>query len=244
MTIRGIAHQGYPLKFPENTLSSFQAAIDLGFTHTKLDVHLSKDGVPIVMQDSTIDRMTDGFGEIKDFTYLELQQFTINNEEKIPSLEEVLHLTKDRIKVFIELKQTGFYHGLEQKVYEIIENLDVLSQVYLISFNHFSLARLRIISNKLQIGPLSKELLPNECEHLKQLNLSFYAVHYNKLKKTDVERFEEMGVPIVVWPVNTIEQMKYMQQFPNVLIGTDELEKYQAIYYPKTVTNWQQMGYR
>ncbi|MFC4025011.1 glycerophosphodiester phosphodiesterase [Oceanobacillus longus] len=242
MTIRGIAHQGYSLKLPENTLSSFQAAIDLGFTHTKLDVHLSKDGVPIVMHDSTIDRMTDGYGEIKDFTYLELQQFTINYEEKIPSLEEVLQLTKDRIKVFIELKQTGFYHGLEEKVYEIIGKIDVFNQVYLISVNHFSLARLRIISRKLQIGPLANELLPKECEHLKQLDLSFYAVQCSKLNKDHVKRFEEMGVPIAVWPVNTMEEMKYMQQFTNVLIGTDELEKYQAIYYPETVTNWQRVG--
>ncbi|WP_249869272.1 glycerophosphodiester phosphodiesterase [Oceanobacillus saliphilus] len=243
MTIRGIAHQGYSLKFPENTLSSFQAAIDLGFTHTKLDVHLSKDGVPVVMHDHTIDRMTDGYGEIKNYTVKELQNYTINHDEKIPTLEEVLRLTKNRIKVFIELKQTGFYHGLELKVFEILNQLEVLDQAYLVSFNHHSLARLRVISKKLQIGPLANELLPHEYELLKPLNISFYVVkHYRKLNKEYVNTFEKEGIPIAVWPVNTIDQMKQMQKFPKILVGTDELEKYQAIFYPETVPNWQEVG--
>ncbi|WP_067728633.1 glycerophosphodiester phosphodiesterase [Oceanobacillus damuensis] len=242
MTIRGIAHQGYSLKYPENTLSSFQAAIDLGFSHTKLDVHLSKDGVPVVMKDATIDRMTDGFGEIKNYTFMELQKFTINHDERIPTLEEVLRLTKDRMKVFVELKQTGFYHGLEEKVYEIIKKVNVLDQVYVISFNHHSLARLRIISKKLQIGPLANELLPRECEFLKPLKISFYAIQYSGLKKENIKKFEEMNIPIAVWPVNTIDQMKQMHQFPSILIGTDELEKYQAIFYPDTIPNWQEVG--
>lgn len=96
MKIRGVAHRGYPVKYPENTLSSFKAAIDLGFTHMELDVHLSKDGIPVVMHNSKIDRMTDGKGEIRDYTFAELQQFTVGQEERIPSLEEVLLFAKNR----------------------------------------------------------------------------------------------------------------------------------------------------
>lgn len=60
--IKGMAHRGYPSKYPENTLISFQAACDLNFTHLELDVQLSKDGVPVVIHDPSVDRMTDNGG--------------------------------------------------------------------------------------------------------------------------------------------------------------------------------------
>src|SRR5690348_3734502 len=97
MKVRGIAHRGYPVKYIENTLPSFQAACDLGFTQLELDVHLSKDGVPIVMHDKSIDRLTDGKGYIKDYTAEELRGFRIGGTEIIPTLEEALLLLKDRL---------------------------------------------------------------------------------------------------------------------------------------------------
>ncbi|WP_141431007.1 glycerophosphodiester phosphodiesterase family protein [Bacillus sp. 03113] len=60
MRVKAIVHRDYPVKYPENTLSSFQAAKELGFGIVELDVHLSKDGIPVNMHDRTIDRMTDG----------------------------------------------------------------------------------------------------------------------------------------------------------------------------------------
>ncbi|MEW9032391.1 MAG: glycerophosphodiester phosphodiesterase family protein, partial [Planifilum fimeticola] len=58
-------------------MSSYKAAFDLGFTHLELDVHLSKDGVPVLMHDPTIDRMTDGQGWVKDYTLEELRRFRV-----------------------------------------------------------------------------------------------------------------------------------------------------------------------
>ncbi|WP_052345757.1 glycerophosphodiester phosphodiesterase family protein [Paucisalibacillus sp. EB02] len=161
MTIRGIAHRGYPVNYPENTLSSFQAAIDLGFSHMELDVHMSKDGIPVVMHDHTIDRMTDGNGEIRKYTLEELKQFTIAPNEKIPTLEEALQLAIDRIIVSIELKNPNLYPGIEQKVYKVIKKLNMENQIYVISFDHESLQTLRGISNDIQIGPLANRIRPS-----------------------------------------------------------------------------------
>ena len=136
MKIRAVAERGYPLNYPENTISSFQAAIDLDFTHTKLEVHLTKDGVPVVMQDATINRMTSGRGEIRSFTYNELSQLSINHDEKIPTLEEVLRVTKGKIKTGIEIVQSGFYIGLEKKVTALINKLGAEKDVFLLSRNH------------------------------------------------------------------------------------------------------------
>src|SRR5690625_4353479 len=155
MKIQAVAERGYPVQFPENTLSSFQAAIDLNFTHTKLEVHLTKDGIPVVMRDTTIDRVTSGRGEINQFTYAELLDFPINHDERIPTLAEVIHLTKGKIKTAIEIKQSGFYYGLEENVYDILRQHQAMEDVFIISENHHSLARLRILSKQIKLGLLT-----------------------------------------------------------------------------------------
>lgn len=244
MKIRGVAERGYPLRFPENTLSSFQAAINLNFTHTKLEVHLTKDGIPVVFRDATIDRMTSGSGEIRHYTYPELLQFTINHDERIPTLEEVLYHNKGKIKTIIEIAQIGYYVGLEKKVYEIILQQDCMQDVFVISSNHHSLARLRILSKQIELGLLTNTPNPHDFLLLRELYASYYAIHFDfeTFHTLDLTTLQKMGVQPIIGPVNTIEKMKFMQQHPEVLVTTTELEKYQAICYPKTITDWQKVG--
>lgn len=230
MTIRGIAHRGYPVNYPENTLSSFQAAIDLGFSHMELDVHMSKDGIPVVMHDHTIDRMTDGNGEIRKLTLGELKQFTIPPGERIPTLEETLQLAKDHIIVSIELKNPNLYPGIEQKVYDVIKRLNMVNQVYVISFDHRSLRTLRGISNEIKIGPLVNRILPTHYRLIKKLDAEYFAVKYSSVKKKHIRKCEELGIQLVVWTVNTVEQMKSIKQYPSILVTTDELERYKTVF--------------
>ena len=72
---------------------------------SRLDVHLSKDGIPVLMHDPTIDRMTDGQGWVKDYTLEELRRFRVGRDETIPTLEEALLFAKDKMTVNVELKQ-------------------------------------------------------------------------------------------------------------------------------------------
>lgn len=244
MKIFGVAERGYPLQFPENTLSSFQAAIDLNFTHTKLEVHLTKDGIPVIMQDATIDRMTSGIGEILNYTYEELLYYTINHDERIPTLEEVLHQTKGKIKTAIEIKQSGFYHGLEEKVYEIILQHDCLRDAFVISSNHHSLARLRILSKDIELGLLTDEPAAHDFFLLRELNANYYSIKFDfeTVQKLDIDVLERMNIQPIVGTVNTIEKMKFMQNYPSILVSTTELEKFKAICYPETITDWQKVG--
>lgn len=234
MIIRGIGHRGYPARYPENTISSFQAAIELGYTHIELDVHLSKDGIPVVMHDYRIDRLTDGSGEIRSYTFNELKKFRVMINERIPSLEEVLLLAKNQIIVSIELKNTKLYKGIEEKVYEVIQEVDMMDQVYVISFNHSSLTKLRKISNEIKIGPLVKKLKGSHFRLINRLNARYLAVRQDTLDEGDIRKCEELGVQLVAWTVNQEERMRYFKQFPSVLITTDELEKYKEVSLSST----------
>ncbi len=228
MNIRGIGHRGYPVKYPENTLSSFQAAIDLGFSHIELDVHVSKDGVPVVMHDYNIDRMTDGSGEIREYTVDQLQEFNVGEFEKIPTLEEVLRLAKGQIHVSIEMKNTKLYDAVEEKVCRIVQKLQMEEEVYVISFDHKSLAKMRALSSDIKIGPLVTKMKRSHLRLIEKLDAEYIAVKFDGLNEKYINKCEQMDVQVVAWTVNSIEQMQRLKKFPSILITTDELEKYKA----------------
>jgi glycerophosphoryl diester phosphodiesterase len=229
MVIRGVGHRGYPVKYPENTLSSFQAAIELGYTHIELDVHLTKDGVPVVMHDYRIDRLTDGIGEIRTYTFKELQNFTVSNTERIPTLEEVLLLAKNKVIVSIELKNTKLYPSIEEQVLHVIKKTDMLEQVYIISFDHQSLATLRKISKEIKIGPLVNKLNRSHFRLINKLDAQYIAVKQDSIKEKYINKCKEVGVQLVVWTVNCEERMRYFNRFPSVLVTTDELEIFKKL---------------
>ncbi|MCH9816352.1 MAG: glycerophosphodiester phosphodiesterase family protein [Actinomycetia bacterium] len=115
---RLVAHRGgdeNPPDTNENSMAAFKRAANLGVWAIETDVWFTKDLVPVIMHDETIDRTTNGTGKISDYTYKQLEQFRLNNGEKIPSLDKVLQLVKDRgIWGFIEYKDAD-----EKKLYKI-----------------------------------------------------------------------------------------------------------------------------
>jgi len=124
-----IAHRGSSGNAPENTLAAIKLALLEQVDMVEIDVHLSKDGVPVVIHDDTLDRTTDGFGKVKNYTIHELKQLNAGSwfsekfsNEKIPTLKEVLDLVKDKCQLLIEIK-----HGSE--IYPNIEQI-VLSQIF------------------------------------------------------------------------------------------------------------------
>jgi glycerophosphoryl diester phosphodiesterase len=99
-----IGHRGAMGYEPENTLKSFQKAIDLKVDMIEFDVHLCKTGELIIMHDDKVDRTTDGMGFIAKKTLSELKELDAGKGEKIPTLEEALDLIDKQVKVNIELK--------------------------------------------------------------------------------------------------------------------------------------------
>src|SRR5687768_11162146 len=97
-------HRGAAAEFPENSLAGFRRALELGIEGIELDVHLSKDGVPVIIHDETVDRTTNAEGAVADFTVEELRGLDAGDGEYVPTLAEVLDLVGDRLLVDIEIK--------------------------------------------------------------------------------------------------------------------------------------------
>ncbi|MGG4129160.1 glycerophosphodiester phosphodiesterase family protein [Paenibacillus illinoisensis] len=230
MIIQGVAHRGYPKKYPENTLSSFLKAVELGFTHLELDVHLSKDGIPVVIHDHTVDRMTNGTGRVADYSASELQSFHIEQEEHIPTLEEVLRALKGNIGLNIELKQMGaYYPQLEEKVLEVIKEFNMLDQVVITSFDFDALEKIRQLSSEVRIGLItfgcSKAILDWSVE----MGATFLSMHYAFVTEHYIHRCQELGIQLMAWTINETSIMKKFQDYPSVWVCTDELESFMDV---------------
>ncbi|MBQ8598388.1 MAG: glycerophosphodiester phosphodiesterase [Lachnospiraceae bacterium] len=89
---------------PENSLAAFKKAVRTGFG-IELDVQLSKDGVPVIMHDYTLERMCRREGKVCDYTWEELKTFRLlDSEETVPCLEDVLNVVKGKVPLIVELK--------------------------------------------------------------------------------------------------------------------------------------------
>ncbi|MHB9034755.1 MAG: glycerophosphodiester phosphodiesterase, partial [Anaerolineae bacterium] len=106
-------HRGYSARYPENTLLSFQAAIELGVDMLELDLHLSADSVIMLMHDNNLERTTNGTGLLRDKTCAELKQLDAGGWKgkifeglKIPTFAEFLSLVKpyENLLLSVEIK--------------------------------------------------------------------------------------------------------------------------------------------
>jgi len=89
---------------PENSLSAIRRAADMGYG-IEFDVHLTKDDIPVIFHDDTLTRMCGVKGNIKDYTYKELQSFKLlGTNETIPLFEDVLKTVNGRVPLIIEYK--------------------------------------------------------------------------------------------------------------------------------------------
>lgn len=89
---------------PENSMAAFRKAVDAGFG-IELDVQLTKDGVPVIFHDDTLERMCGVENKLSELSFEELQKLTLlNTSEKIPTLAEFLALTAGKVPLIVELK--------------------------------------------------------------------------------------------------------------------------------------------
>lgn len=91
-------------RLPENSYAAIKRAADLGYG-IEFDVHLTKDDVPVVFHDDTLNRICGVKGNLKDYTYAQLQQFRLlGTEERIPAFADILKMVDGRVPLIIEYK--------------------------------------------------------------------------------------------------------------------------------------------
>jgi len=140
------AHRGYSGKYPENTLISFEKAIEAGADMVEFDLHLSKDEKLFVIHDSSVDRTTDGNGDLKDLSYKEIKKLDAGSwfDDKyygieIPTFSETLSTLKNKAIASIEIKTefSGYkiWRKMINKIIKTIDDWQMWDEVMFISFD-------------------------------------------------------------------------------------------------------------
>lgn len=226
---KNFAHRGYSGKYPENTMLAFKKAIEIGIDGIELDVQLTKDNVVVIIHDETIDRTTNGKGEVVNYTYEELEKFDASyiyagqyGVNKIPTLEEYLDYVKDfDIVTNIELKNSiNEYEGLEELVLELIRKYKLEKKVIISSFNHYSVVKMKKLAPELKCGFLCEDTILDPGKYCKEYGVECFHPRYKILSLERIEELRKNGIEINTWTVNKKEDIKELiDKKIDILIG-------------------------
>lgn len=169
---------------PENSMEAFRRAVEAGFG-IELDVQLSKDEIPVVFHDFTLQRVCGEAGKVADYTFEELQRFSLcSSGQKIPRFEEVLKLVDGRVPLIIEYKIPGG----DNRVCAIADRLlQAYKGVYCIeSFNPLGLFWYRQNRKEILRGQLAENFIrAGETEFPKLLYFVLHHLLLNFVTKPD-----------------------------------------------------------
>ncbi|QGY94401.1 glycerophosphodiester phosphodiesterase [Lactobacillus crispatus] len=156
------AHRGLPVKFAENSLQGFKYAATHGAEGVEFDVHLTKDKVPVVMHDETLDRTTNGTGYIKDYTLNEIRKFHLENGEPVPLLSELFEILQDKdLYINLEFKTNKIHDvGIEAIVLSLAKQYHFVHPIIFSSFNCQTLKNCQKIDAQQQYCFLTKMPIP------------------------------------------------------------------------------------
>jgi glycerophosphoryl diester phosphodiesterase len=207
-SILKIGHRGAKGYEPENTLISFEKAIDLNVDGIELDVHLSSDGALIVIHDETIDRTSDRKGFVNQFTALELKKYGI------PKLIEVLDLANHNCFVNIELKGIGTAKPVVDLITRYISEENWNYTDFLVSsFDWKMLEKVRLLNPKIRIGVLTEETVDEALAFAKKIKAFSIHPDYVLLSKENVALMQENGFEVYPWTVNSKEDIQKIKSF-------------------------------
>ena len=215
--MKNFAHRGFSGSYPENTMLAFRKAVEAGADGIELDVQLSRDGVPVVIHDEQVDRTTDGTGWVKDLTLAELRkldasylyagQYGLN---PVPTLREYCEFIRDLpVITNIEMKTGVFeYPGMDEKVWDMIQEYHLEEKVIISSFNHYTILRMRELAPALKYGFLSETWIIDAGKYCHEHGVACYHPMFRSLTEEVVRELKQYGLEINTYTVNTEEDVR------------------------------------
>jgi glycerophosphoryl diester phosphodiesterase len=205
-------HRGNPAEHPENTLASYLSAIELGCDMVECDVHLTADGELAVIHDHQLERTTNGRGLVGAHTLAELRELDAGQGERIPLLEEVFELCRDRVGLVIETKQNPIpYPGLEEKLVAKLREHSMLQQVSVISFHHGCVRHLKEIAPELDAGIIDASRPVDPVAMLRAARAELFSCYWGTLEPSMVAELHAAGAAVGAWTVDDDLGVIWMQ---------------------------------
>lgn len=208
-----LGHRGARADAPENTVASFCLAMEMGADGVELDVFLSADGVPVVIHDQTLDRTTNGVGKVGDMSFANLQQLAIKTnasvyqDERIPSLDDVMMNLPDHAWLNVELKESGRYSEEEfvARILQILAPHRHRLTLIISAFNGRLLKKFRAASSDyliaLLLSPRDK-YWPDSLNYIDDINPDALHIPPSMLDPLLLYLIRRAQLRVLLWTIN------------------------------------------
>lgn len=222
-----VAHRGASGDAPENTLAAIRDAALQEADWAEIDVVMSKDGVPVLLHDTTLARTTDveeKFPDrapwlVEDFTVAELKQLDAGSwfderfaGEPIPTFREaLLALDEYDVGLWLEIKSPGRYPGVEAAMAEVLRStpggwLTAPDRAEFFKATSFDFDSLRTFAEEIEyavpVGGIASTVADDAALRELATWMEFYIVDYLRLQEGDIARVDAAGLNAAVWTVN------------------------------------------
>ena len=219
-----VGHTGASSIAPENSLKSFQKAIELNADFIEFDLRLSKDGEIVIIHDENTLDTTGHNGLVNEMTLRELKQLD-NEGEKIPTLIELIKIAKGKIKLQPEIKVPG----ITQDLVSILRKNILIESSIVSCFEIVELLKIKEIEPTLKIGYLIPRVLTNKRMVKRYIQRAIKneldAIHpyYQVVDREFVELAHDNGLKVNVWTVNEESMMRKLIDLGVDGLMTDDL---------------------
>ena len=239
--IQKVAHRGGGALAPQNTLAAFRNALTLPIDAIELDVQMTRDGHVVVFHDNTVDKLTNGSGNMLDLNFSYLRSLNAAAHfpggwpelQRVPTLREVLDLAKDHVQVYIEIKFSerdgvfGRYPNIAEAVVEEVRSAGMLDQVLIISFDWMILPVVKSLEPALQTGaivsdnvwnPQAEHALQTLIDQVSSMGCNWINMDCDLFTNDMPEVAHQHGLKLGVWTANSSDEIRSL-----VAAGVDSI---------------------
>jgi glycerophosphoryl diester phosphodiesterase len=210
-----IAHRGASGHAPENTLAAYERAVQLGAGFIETDLHLTRDARFVAIHDATLERTTNGRGNVHDFTLAELRQLDavmwFDREfmgQRIPALEEVLQFGKEHDVIFyLEVKYDAAW-GMHHSLVAELHKSQSTARTIVISFDESTLTALRLVDSTMMMGLLVDRPQEDFAKVAIELGVRQLCPRADLVTPKLVEEAHRLDLQVATWTADDPEVMR------------------------------------
>jgi len=210
-TFKRIGHRGAKAHLAENTLESIAKAIEYGVDMIEIDVHRCATGELFVLHDFTLDRTTNGTGEISKKSNEELRDLLIGNSFRIPTLHDVLDLIQERCSINIELKGRNTASAVSELIKQKVSSGPWSYEQFLVSsFQQNELFETKFTNPHIPLAVLSKASVPDAIELGEKLDAVAIHPSMGIVTGENIKLCHTKGFQVNVWTINELVDIHRM----------------------------------
>jgi len=214
-----IAHRGASGHAPENTMAAFRRAVELGVRFIETDLQITRDARVVAIHDFTLDRTTNGKGQVHLLTLEEIRTLDAGgwfggrnaemfSGERIPTLNEILDFAKVNDVIFYLEIKSGPAWGIEHAVVATLRDRNASARVVILSFDPSTLDSIHRLDSTMMTGFLCEHPSNDLVERTVRAGARQFVARGDLITPSVVDKAHHAGLQVVAWTINEADQMQ------------------------------------